>query len=89
MKQAGYFFNTAHTQYSVTYMRGSDVGVLNGGQYHDCCIHLPKMVGEGQNFVAQFVGDARNPENIRNKVLRTTPIVSIHAMKFQEQGLEL
>ena len=54
MKQAGYFFNTANDQYSVTYMQGAGVGVLNGGNFHDCYIHLPQMAGEGQPFIAQF-----------------------------------
>ena len=74
MKQAGYFFNTANDQYSVTYMQGAGVGVLNGGKFHDCYIHLPQMAGEGQPFIAQFVNDARNPESLRGKTLRTSPI---------------
>ena len=89
MKQAGYFFNTANDQYSVTYMQGAGVGVLNGGNFQDCYIHLPQMAGEGQPFIAQFVNDARNPESLRGKTLRTSPIQSVHAMRMQEQELEL
>lgn len=90
MKQAGYFFNTANDQqYSVTYMQGAGVGVLNGGKFHDCYIRLPQMTGEGQPFIAQFVNDARNPEFLRGKTLRTSPVRSVHAMRMQEQEQEL
>ena len=53
MKQAGYFFNTANDQYSVTYMQGAGVGVLNGGNFHDCYIHLPQMAGEGTGIIGK------------------------------------
>lgn len=48
-----------------------------------------RMAGEGQPFIAQFVNDARNPESLRGKTLRTSPIQSVHAMRMQEQELEL
>lgn len=74
---------------TVNWIKGAVVGVLNGGNFHDCYIHLPQMAGEGQPFIAQFVNDARNPESLRGKTLRTSPIQSVHAMRMQEQELEL
>ena len=33
--------------------------------------------------------DARNPEFFRGKTLKTSPVRSVHAMRMQEQELEL